>query len=696
MVLRMRPLAWGILILPLGSALAADPGDQKEAAPAQLGQVMVTAKGYAADALQTPASTVVVERDELQRRNAANVGEALRGTPGLAVASDSAQGQNPVVRGLAKERIVLLVDGMRLNSAQPAGAIGSFMSLGLAQRVEVVKGPVSVLYGSGALGGAINVLLPQARFDTGLSADLGASYDSASEGVRGTGVFNFGGGDHALMLGASVARIDDYRSPEGRVDNTGYDSDSFIGQYRFRIDALQQLRFSLQEHSDSDVWYPGSAKPHPNPNVVSTVIHSPRQTRNLAELGYSLKGSGEAPLNLDLRVYRQEMERKIFAWSTGLQRNMSETRVSFDTNGVDVRADWLAHPQHLLSVGLNAWDMKASPARLLPTPANNPTNPLGRSDPFDNGRIRALGLYLQDDMSFGDVGVVAGLRRDTVKGTARSMANGAVTTGLDRDDDMWSGSLGAIWKASNLLRPYANLSRGVRAGEMRERYESSPRGDGYFYVGNPQIKPEVATQLELGIKGADERFDYAVSAYHTRISDYITGEDISGTPGAAAICGAANAAACKRTVNLGRVTLNGFEAEGRWRFAREQWLRGGLSIVRGKNRDLDEPLFQMPADELSLGWDGRVAGGWMADFTLRLVREQDRVATVFARGTENTTPGFVTADLGASYTLRTHKFRVAVRNLADRSYHEHLTEGISGQEIKAVGRSLLLSYNGSF
>ena len=310
MVLRMRPLAWGILILPLGSALAADPGDQKEAAPAQLGQVMVTAKGYAADALQTPASTVVVERDELQRRNAANVGEALRGTPGLAVASDSAQGQNPVVRGLAKERIVLLVDGMRLNSAQPAGAIGSFMSLGLAQRVEVVKGPVSVLYGSGALGGAINVLLPQARFDTGLSADLGASYDSASEGVRGTGVFNFGGGDHALMLGASVARIDDYRSPEGRVDNTGYDSDSFIGQYRFRIDAQQQLRFSLQEHSDSDVWYPGSAKPHPNPNVVSTVIHSPRQTRSLAELGYSLTGSGEAPLNLDLRVYRQEMERR--------------------------------------------------------------------------------------------------------------------------------------------------------------------------------------------------------------------------------------------------------------------------------------------------------------------------------------------------------------------------------------------------
>ncbi|MDO9598695.1 MAG: TonB-dependent receptor [Azoarcus sp.] len=701
MALRIRPLAWGIFILPFGTALAVDNAAGADPGPAALGQVTVTAKGYAADTLETPASIVVVGRDELLRRNAANLGEAVRGLPGLAVASDGAQGQNPVVRGLKKESVVLLVDGMRLNSAQPAGAIGSFMALGLAERVEVVKGPASVLYGSGALGGAINVLLPQARFEPGMRSQLGASYDSASEGVRATGVLNVANEDHALMLGASLARIDDYRAPDGRVDDTGYDSDSFIGQYRFRIDDAQQLRMSLQQHTDKDVWYPGSAKPHPHPLVVATVVHSPEQTRTLAELGYSRKGSGDAPANLDLRVYRQEMEREIFAWSTRLRRNISETRVSFDTNGVDARADWLVHPQHLLAMGVNAWEMFASPARLLPTPnmpapGNNPTNLLSRSDPFDDARIRALGFYVQDDMRFGDLGVVAGLRRDTVEGTAKSMANGAVTTGLDRSDDMWSGSLGAIWKLSPLLRPYVNLSRGVRAGEMRERYESSPRADGYFYVGNPQIKPEVATQFELGLKGADERFDYALSAYRSRITDYITGEDLSGTVQAISICGAANAAACKRTVNLGRVTLTGFEAHGRWQFSHAQWLNAGLSMVRGENRDLDEPLFQMPADELTLGWDGRVAARWTADVTLRLVREQDRVATVFSRGTENTTPGFVTADLGTSYTVGAHRFRVALRNLADRSYHEHLSEGVSGQEIKAPGRSLLLSYNGSF
>ena len=72
-------------------------------------------------------------------------GEALRGEPGISVSLNGARRQNRVIRGLQKDSVVLMVDGMRLNSAQRAGAIASFLSLGLAERVEVVKGPASVL-----------------------------------------------------------------------------------------------------------------------------------------------------------------------------------------------------------------------------------------------------------------------------------------------------------------------------------------------------------------------------------------------------------------------------------------------------------------------------------------------------------------------------------------------------------------------
>lgn len=657
--------------------------------------VTVTAKGYSTADDGTPSSSLALDRAELDRRGNTNVGDVLRGEPGIAVASDSAQGQSPVIRGLSRDSIVLLVDGMRLNSAQPAGAIASFMSLGLAERVEVVRGGASVLYGTGALGGAINVMLPQARFVEGVGIHAGASFDSASESVRGTAVVNASSGDHALMLGGSLARIGDYDTPDGKAARTGYDSDALIGQYRFRIDGQQQLRLSAQIHRDEDVWYPGSTRPHASsPATRSTTVRSPEQERSLFELGYSLQGRGETPVNLDLRVYRQDMQRQIFAYANWLGRDITTTRVTFETDGLDLKADWLVHPQHLLSAGVNAWEMRGDPDRRM---AAAPTFSTFVSNvPFDHARIRAIGVYMQDDMKFGALNVLAGLRYDRVKSDANSMSNGARTTGLDGEDSAISGSLGAVYQVSSLLRPYAHCARAFRAPGMRERYESGLRADGYFYAGSPEVEAEKADQFELGIKGSSEDFVYMLSAYYNRTDNYLTGRILSGAEAITA-CGGPNAASCKKTVNLGSATIRGVEASARWQFVRGHWLNIGFSALRGDNDDLDEPLFQMPADELSLGWIGQVLGNVRADFTLRLVDRQDRVATVFTRGAEDETAGFVTADAGFTVALdRTQSLRVAVRNFADKTYHEHLADGLSGQELRAVGRSLQLSWRGAF
>ena len=179
------------------------------------------------------------------------------------------------------------------------------------------------------------------------------------------------------------------------------------------------------------------------------------------------------------------------------------------------------------------------------------------------------------------------------------------------------------------------------------------------------------------------------------------GKDFAGQimTGSAAVaaCGATNASNCKKTVNLGSATIKGVEAHASWQFVSGQWLRAGYSRVRGENDDLDEPLFQMPADEVSLGWLGNVMPGVKADFTLRLVDDQDRIATQFTKGSENATAGFATADLGATWQVdKRNSLRFAVKNLADKAYHEHLTEGVSGNEILAVGRSFQMSWKGSF
>ena len=672
---------------------AVQPADA-EADAASLPTVNVTAKGYAATDAETPVATTVLTADELARRQPRHLGDALRGEPGLAVSSDSAQGQNPVIRGLKKDSLVLMVDGMRLNSAQPAGAVASFMSLGLAEQVEVVKGPASVLYGTGALGGAINVRLPQARFDPGVQWRTGLGFDSASRGANGVAVMNASGGDHALMLGASLAHYNDYRAPDGRVPRTGYDSRALIGQYRFRIDARQQLRLSLQQHRDDDVWYPGSTRPHPMPPVGSITIHSPKQERRLYEVGYSLARGAGQPLGLDVRLYRQEMQRTIYAFGNRLGRDIVTNAVNFATDGLDAKAEWLAHPNHLLSFGLNAWRMNASPDRYqAAAPA---FTQFMRNVPFADGKLRAAGLYLQDDMQFGNWRVLAGLRHDRVKGSAASMANGRVTSGLARSDGATSGSLGVMYEVNPLLRPYANVSRAFRAPDLRERFESGLRGDGSFYAGSPQVKPETATQFELGVKGEGESLQYAASIFRNRISNYLTGVPLTGAEAVAA-CGAPNAAICKKNANLGSVVLQGFEAQLRWQALKGHWFSATYSRVRGTNRDLGEPLFQVPADSLTLGWEGRVTPQWTLDAQARIVARQKRVATQFTRGTEDATPGYTVLDVGATWNYRRDQsLRIAVRNLGDRRYHEHLAEGLPGAEIKAPGRSLAVSWNARF
>jgi hemoglobin/transferrin/lactoferrin receptor protein len=391
-------------------------------------------------------------------------------------------------------------------------------------------------------------------------------------------------------------------------------------------------------------------------------------------------------LNLDLRAYRQSVERQIWSFSDKQNAEKAKTRVTFATDGADARAEWLLNPQHLLSFGANAWRMTASPERYIAAaPAGSA---LLRNDPFNNGRIDAFGIFVQDDMRFGKLNVLAGLRHDTVEGRADSINNGATTAGLARRDSAASGSLGLIYEVAPLLRPFANLSRGFRAGEMRERFESSPRGDGYHYLGDPQIRPEIATQFEAGLKGSADRLQYAASAYRQRITDYITGQPTGAVVGGLPV---------KQTINLGSVTIRGLEASVRRQIAGSYWLSAAYSQVRGTNDAQGEPLFQMPADELSLGWEGAVAQAWTADATLRLVKRQDRVATVFSRGSENATAGFGTIDMGATWRYaKAQSLRVALKNLADKAYHEHLAEGVSGQEMRAPGRSLQLTWQGKF
>ena len=649
--------------------------------------LVVTATGAEQSGNDIPVSTLAISQQDLFAQGSKNLGEALRGEAGVSVGNDSAQGQNPYIRGLGKERIVVLMDGMRLNSGQPAGSVTSMMTLVMAEQLEVVKGGASTLYGTGALGGVVNVRLPQARFDE-LSARANAGAAMADDRRYASAVVNAGNQQHALMLGGSKLKTSDYDAPDGTVDNTGYQSGALIGQYRFRINDWQ-LRLSYQNQADEDLWYPGSSKPHQsNPKTRTQTIRSPEQTRTLTELGMTYATDSQ---RLDVRAYRQEMKRTIYLWGDWLNDDIMTNDVSFETDGADIRYDHFLSATHTLSAGVNYWELKASPRRMIAQP---PTfTQFVNNNPTDDASLDALGYYLQDEWLHDDWTLLTAIRRDRVKADAAAMNNGSQTTGLAHSDTATTGSIAAMYRISDRLRPYARISRAFRAADLRERYESGLRGDGYFYIGSPEVSPEKADQIEIGIKGQDQTLTYQVSAHHQRVNDYISGEIQDHT--AVKACG--KATFCKKTVNIEHVTLKGMDASLNWQLLEQHQLGAQLSVIRGENNDLEEPLYQMPADEITLSWSSQWNDQWRTDVELRAVDQQDRIATEFSRGLEDETSGFTTLAAGVSWMPHPeHQVRLRGSNLTNRGYHEHQTEGLSGQEIQAPGRNLELSWQGKF
>lgn len=656
--------------------------------------MIVTASGTAANELSTPHATTILTQKDIQQKLANTLAETLRGEPGLFVHSDGAWGNNPVIRGLKKEQIVILVDGIRINAAQPAGAISSTVIPENLEKIEVIKGPMSVLYGSGAMGGVINLLTQQQTFSDQpvQQGSYSLTASSVDDGFTGAADYSCTSSAHQLTVSASGGSRDDYESPEGHIAHSGFDDFSFNAIYKYQIEPGKVFRVNTQYYEANDVWYPASKANKPLP-IGTRLIRSPEQTRSLLSFGYNQKLFDSLDGVLDIELYQQEVFRIMQPYSLDLDKALINTRINVATTGGRITLRFHPHDNHRLSIGIDGWELNSDPSRLQMQPPA--FTHYRRNDHFSDAEIISTGLFVQDEIMLDNWDFKVGVRYDHVRGDAEAAALPAflLPDNLDSTDDLFSWSLGGVYHLSDWINPYASLAQGVRVGDLRERFESALRSDGYMHVGNPQIEPEKNTAFEVGLKGGSHAARYSANLHYSRIDDYIDAQ-VTGflTPGGPV----------KYTTNIDEVVVYGIEGQYSQYLAEQLNLHLAVSWLRGENRELDEPLYQTPAPELSIGLHYQPEFGFNWEVTGRLVREQTRVAAEFSNGTENPTAGFATMDLAVGYqfspemNLGDLNIRLTVKNLFDKAYHEHLTEGLSNQEISAPGRNILLSLRSRF
>ena len=293
-----------LLALP-GAALAQDEA-------VELAPVSVTATGYETLIEDTPASVTVIDRDEIRNRPGVGVGDLLRGEAGLATAVDGSVGQDPIIRGLKRDQVLVLVDGVRVNAMQPParGSLASYVNMDLIERIEIVRGPSSVLYGSGAMGGVINIITRSGDFteEEEMNAWSRLGYSSVDRGLRTALGVTASNERHVLDFSTAYLDTDDYRMGDGdRLDDSGTRQQAYHLRYRTRLTPDHELGFRAQRDEREDVWYlasrtfnetdPDDVFPGTNdPNELQQRLqappqglnthYTPTQTRDLLEATY--------------------------------------------------------------------------------------------------------------------------------------------------------------------------------------------------------------------------------------------------------------------------------------------------------------------------------------------------------------------------------------------------------------------------
>jgi hemoglobin/transferrin/lactoferrin receptor protein len=668
----MAPATWLLVVLLAApQAPAAEQAQPPAAKPAEEAkqeekvdaeqryheELVVTATRYEQDSYNSPASISVISVEDLSRARPEKMMDLLKREPGLEVAGEGPFRGLPVIRGLSSNRVLILVDGQRLNngreSTQFAGTQPGLVDLGEVERVEVLRGPASVLYGSDALGGVVNIITKQSDFQPAgfkWSGLLSGDYGTAADSQRYRAEIGGAGARASFRLGGTFFSAEDYESPEGVVPNSGMESSAGDAHARFLLSDRSLLRADVEVYRGKDIGFPGY-----DPATSGVTILFPNFDRD--KLGVTYELSEWAGLTgLTLSAYAQSIDKQSVR-NLRFGRFFSDnfTQSLIDSLGANAQAR-AALGRHSLTFGLDWYrdDLDdTTVAESIFGSSNDVAVPLSRQS--------GLGAYLQDEFPLGSsVFAVVGVRGDSFifesfddpeyKGEP-----------FDESTSAMSGNLGVRWEVTNHVQLTGTIGRGFRAPNIQERsfYGLVSTGD-TFFVQNPDLDPEISLNYEAGFKVRYPRYSGGLSVYYNDLTDFI-GFEFTGTDPETGL-------ALGRLANIAAATIYGAEFQLET-FLGEAWtVFTTLAYSRGEDDTLNQPLDFIPPPKAIVGARYQVPRWWV-EGSIRIVDNQDRVPTLPEPGTPS--PGFTTYDLRGGFDLGVgFTVQAAVENLSDKAYAE--------------------------
>jgi outer membrane receptor protein involved in Fe transport len=625
----------------------------------------VTVSGSAPSIEGTPAAgTTSVSGRDVAVRQPTNLMQALENVAGVNQVSEG-QAAVPAIRGLARGRTLILVDGARVSSERRAGASATFLDPSLIEGVDVARGPGSVAYGSDAFGGVISVRTRRVAPDSPLAVQFSGTIGAGVPERRGSIELSKGVAGGGFLFAAHTRQADDWDSPEGEVFNSGYSDHGFL--FRAEHEAAGgELTVGWQSDFGRDI-----ERPRNNSRTVR--FFYPTEDSHRFTAGYEAHAVGgfqRLGLTGFLGSHAQVTDQDRFATATtgrsieradvaakdfhirGFgERLVGKSRLEL---GVDVNGRFDLHAvDDLIQYGLTG--------AVAGTRPNVSVDTASRTD---------TGAYASIDGAVAPAFVLgAGLRGDyvTTKNSGghfgdRSTGNGA-----------FSGFASATLGSFNGFSLTAQIARGFRDPVLSDRYYRGPTGRG-FITGNPDLDPETSIQGDLALRYVAPRVRVAAFYYEYRIHDLIerfsTSTDFFFFR------------------NRGTARVRGFEVEGQADLGAGLSLEVATQIAEG--RALDDNAY---LDDISPVTFSAVVRRQFGERAFGQVRAAYFSDDDHFGPTERAVPGYTLLDAAAGFRInKPLELRIQARNLLDQEY-------FASQDIRTVlaaGRSASLVVNVKF
>ncbi len=698
----------------------------------KLGEVTISGFRIDRKIKDLPASVSITRSAEYQKRSAISLSSVLNSEPGITSGGDGIWSTSINIRGLGESRFVTLIDGNRVETATDLTASLSMLDVNDIERVEVFKGAQSSLYGTGAMGGIVNIITKDGGFDEKffLSGGVISGYASANKMYSANASLSTGSRFWYVRANGSYFNASDMRTPKGVLPNSQFKMGNLSVKAGVRPFKNHMLKVQFQRNGSWDVGIPGGES-FPGPaeatykDITRELFSASYEITNLSKALSSVKVSYfDQFINRDVELKPNTVTETILANGNTQKTtpNLFTPGGKHHTNGLRVQGTFNLSKNNILIAGTDIWGRTLTTTREKYITVNVISKATGQvimtrnlvrgETPIPESRFGSTGIFLQNEtrMLDGKLILIAGGRADRIK-----IENEAgydidyLTINGERDDTppnqrktfneglvkslSWSANVGVLYKVNKTADFTFNLARSFRAPSLEERFKYIDLGN-FVRLGNASLKPERGYSADLGFRvwGKDITLNSSVFINHiTNMIAEIPGEfvytitDVSEPDTLPAFINS----------NISKALLYGFDFKvdysisSKWLvFISGAYVRGKVDGT-GKNLPLVPPLNGRTGINYSNSKFGAI------EFSLTGAAKQNKVAEG-----EKETAGYYKFDLafntkriaiGKTYL----QLFFGIDNLFDASFSNHLSTNRGAIDTEP-GRNIYTRFSFSF